>query len=106
MTRIIVVIDIELGKNDWHLRNEVYQRTMMLLSSGNTLPVEVTVRKTHMKGFRLMFDNKAKITTFLESTEKLTKGARDSVPGNLHSESNYASIFFADWPIDKLTFLP
>lgn len=106
MTRIIVVIDVELERNDWHLRTKIYQRAMVILLNGKTLPEEVVIRKTHMKGFRLMFGNEEKIATFLKKTEEVAKQASDSFPGNLHSESNYASIFFSDWPIDKMTSLP
>ena len=105
MTRIIVVIDVELEKENWPLRTKVYERCLKILMAGEKLPENVTIRQTHMKGFRVLLEDKTQIENFLEKTAGYPKDM-DAILGNLHSESNYASIFFVDWPIDKMTSLP
>ena len=61
-------------------------------------------RKTNMHGTRLVFKNENELTKLIEQNSNLP--SIDNTPAitfKIQSESDYASIFFVQWPVNKLS---
>ena len=104
MTRIIMVMDIELPKRKWILR----QRFMLtyLTSMLNEKPISgnFETRETNMHGIRLVFKDEKEFTRLIEQKSNLpiTEGF-PAITFEIQSESEFASIFFVQWPVNKLS---
>ena len=106
MTRIIAVVDMELEKMDWHLRREILEISLLYFLNKKQLNGNFQLKKTHMKGYRIVLPQKKDGMIFLEKNNLLTDKRVEIPTMRVHSESNYASIFFVDWPIDSMKLLP
>ena len=106
MTRIIAVVDMELEKMDWHLRREILEISLLYFLNKKQLNGNFQLKKTHMKGYRIVLPQKRDGMIFLEKNNLLTDKNVEIPTMRVHSESNYASIFFVDWPIDSMKLLP
>ena len=103
MVRLIIVIDIELENMNWNKRVEAMKVCLTTLANKQALKGDFKLRKTHMKGFRAVFENLETLTKWIQFNEGSTSHNWDFMT---HSESNYASIFFVNWPIELEEALP
>ena len=107
MVRIIVVIDVELRKQDQNWRKRVMKTVSPKFLERGSISGPVKIKKTHMHGLRLVIKNKVDLLEILENPENVPdqeKGRK--LEFETHSVSDYASIFFVNWPITSLNILP
>ena len=107
MVRIIVVIDVELQKPEWNLRKEAMVLILKNLRAGKHTLGKFQIKETHMHGLRLVFKNKEDLEETLKKSENVPDEESDKeFDCETHSDSDYASIFFAQWPVTLLDRLP
>ena len=60
-----------------------------------------------MHGFRLVIKNKRDLLKIMESPNNVPdQGKIQEIEFETHSTSDYASIFFVNWPMTSLNILP
>ena len=107
MIRIIVVIDVELRKQDQNLREQVMKLVLLKLLKGETISGPAEIKKTHMHGLRLVIKSEKKLREVLENPKNAPDQEKiQKLEFETHSVSNYASIFFVKWPMTNLAVLP
>ena len=102
MSKIIVVIDVELDKADWPLRNQIMES--LILRIINDAPIGETgqLKATHMKGMRIILENKEQVLKFINGHNL----GKFDLPTIKQSETQFASIFFVNWPMNLEEKLP
>ena len=103
MVRFIVVIDLELQKSEWINRTTAMKILLKQIASKQILKDTFTMRRTHMKGFRAVFRDSNDLKDLIQNDKET------SIPTwefETHSETDYASIFFINWPIELIQLLP
>lgn len=107
MVRIIVVIDVELQKQDQIWREKVMKTVVLNLLEGKTMLGQWEIKKTHMHGFRLVIKNQTDLLKIMKNSENVPDEEKiRKLEFETHSTSDYASIFFVQWPMTKLNILP
>ena len=107
MVRIIVVVDVELQKQDHNLREKIMKLALQNMLEGETVTGPVRIKKTHMNGLRLVIKNEKDLVAILENSDnKPDQEKIQEIEFETHSTSDYATIFFVNWPMTKLNILP
>ena len=91
--RLLVVIDVELGKLDRFKRLLALKKLVSDLLKNRSIPDKIHFRKTNMKGFRAVFMDEKDLNDYLFEV-----GTSELVDLNWvqQSESDYATIFFLE----------
>ena len=105
MVRIILVVDVELDKVDWPKREILMKKKLMALKLNKPFMGQYVIRKTHMKGFRMKVENGAAVDCLLNHNMQIDIHNFEW-SYVIQSESDFASIFFVDWPIELIGLLP
>ena len=104
MARIIMVMDIELPKRKWILRQKFMLVYLTCMLKGQPIIGDFKIRKTNMHGTRLVFDNENELTKLIEQNSNLPFiDNNPAITFEIQSESDYASIFFVQLPVNKLS---
>ena len=107
MVRVIAVIDVELQARNWEKRELIMKTFIQSFKSGKLPTGKFELKRTHMKGFRLKINEIEDLDNLLNNRENQMKIEDDfNLPFNMHSQTEFASIFFIDWPLDLLSVLP
>lgn len=101
-----MVIDVELEQANWELRDEIQNLCHTLLMAGTKLKGTFVLKRTHMKGFRIVFRDEEQCRDFIFMNNSPVGTMIEPTQTKLHSKSRYASIYFVDWPIDKIEKVP
>ena len=99
--RTLIVIDVELEKSAWPLRNWAAKKFVTEGFSLKSLPTTVKVKRTHMHGCRLVFENYEVLENYVKTYQTINTEANFTV----QSESRYASIFFFQCQRELLSVL-
>ena len=107
MTRIIMVVDLELPKHSWNLRETLMKVFLAKLLNGQNFVGKFETRKTNMHGIRLVFKSETDFIRTLEDNKNLPIMIEASkLEFEIQSKSDFASIFFVNWPMNKLDLFP
>jgi len=102
-----MVVDLELPKHSWHLRETLMKIFLTKLLKGQDMKGNFETRKTNMHGIRLVFKNEHDLTQTLEMNKDLPVMVESAnLIYEIQSKSDFASIFFVDWPMNKLGLFP
>ena len=102
-----MVVDLEIEKQEnWGLRDQIQKVCQYLCYNKKELSGNFIIRETNMKGFRIVLENVDQGNNFLLENNVPKNVKVEDLKTRKHSESRYASIFFVDWPIEKMTNLP
>ena len=102
MARIIMVMDIELPKHKWGLRKRFMLIYLANLLNKQPITGKFETRKTNMHGVRLVFKDEKELTSLIEQNSNLPISDSSALNFEVQSESDFASIFFVQWPVNKL----
>ena len=65
------------------------------------------IKKTHMHGLRMVCKGKTNLEEILSNPRNApVQEESPNLTFEIHSESDYATIFFAQWPMKKLNLFP
>ena len=102
-----MVVDLELPKHSWHLRETFMKVFLTKLLIGQNMKGEFEKRKTNMHGVRLVFKSEFDFVQTLEQNKDLPVMVESAnLIYETQSKSDFASIFFVDWPMNKLDLFP
>ena len=90
--RFLIVVDIELNREDWGLREKAAIKYFLNRNSAEGDTALVKVKPTHMKGARLLFENKTNLLKFTSSGADSIQKTKSNF--TVDSVSQFASIFF------------
>ena len=108
MARILLVVDVELNKDSWFLRQKFIELYLAMILEFQEKPKGLNTRETNMRGCRLVVETKGDLEKLIESYEKQLPSEYDSniVDLKVQSESSYATIFFVYQPVKLFDFFP
>ena len=102
-----MVVDLELPKQLWDLRETLMRVYLTKLLMGQGVDGMYETRKTNMHGVRLVFKNKTDLISILEKNKNSPVMTETSkLDYEIQSKSDFASIFFVKWPVNKLDLFP
>ena len=99
--KTLIVVEVELEKVAWPLRKWAAEKFVMEDFNLKNLPTTVKIKRTHMPGCRLVFDNNEVLENYVKTYQAISAEANFTV----QSESRYASIFFFQCQRELLSVL-
>ena len=90
--RFLIVVDIELDREDWDLREKAAIKYFLSRKSPSESSPLLKIKPTHMTGARLLFENKTNLAQYTNLKANLIQETRSNF--TVDSVSQFASIFF------------
>ena len=102
-----MIVDLELPRHVWNLRENLMKVYLAYLLAGQNLDGTFETRKTNIHGIRLVFKNESDLVCTLENNKNSPVMIEASkLEYEIQSSSDFASIFFVKWPMNKLDLFP